>query len=111
MLPLAAPNNTRGGASHTHSCVVFIVVCDQVNRVDPAHQANKVDEVHEVHQVHEIDEVHQVKQLFHLFCLLFGDMGVSFCVVTGNDPKTKAAPNGVGANVTFLSFFVENKLF
>ena len=46
-----------------------IVVCDQVNQVDPVHQVNKVDEVHQVHQVdpvhqvNEIDEVHQVNQV------------------------------------------------
>ena len=35
----------------------LVVVCDQVNQVDPVHQVNKVDEVHQVHQV---DPVHQV---------------------------------------------------
>ena len=54
-----------------------IVVCDQVNQVDPVHQVNKVDEVHQVHQVdpvhqvNEIDEVHQVKQLFRVFVVCF----------------------------------------
>ena len=55
-----------------------IVVCDQVNQVDPVHQVNKVDEVHQVHQVdpvhqvNEIDEVHQVKQLVRFFCKYIG---------------------------------------
>ena len=65
-------NNTRGAREARPPCVVGapIVVCAQVNQVDPVHQVNKVDEVHQVHQVdpvhqvNEIDEVHQVKQLF-----------------------------------------------
>ena len=59
----------RGARFARPPCVVFIVVCDQVNQVDPVHQVNKVDEVHQVHQVdpvhqvNEIDEVHQVNQV------------------------------------------------
>ena len=38
-----------------------IVMCDQVNQVDPVHQVNKVDEVHQVDQV---DPVHQVNEIY-----------------------------------------------
>ena len=67
---LDCPDHTQQssirGARFAPHCVVFIVVCDQVNQVDPAHQVNKGDEVHQVdpvHQVNDIDEVRQVNQV------------------------------------------------
>ena len=69
LIDLITHNNRR--RSRASPCVVFAVVCDQVNQVDPVHQVNEVDEVHQlhqvdpVHQVDEVDEGHQVDPAAH----------------------------------------------
>ena len=49
---------TQGGCA-SRDPIVFLLLCDQVNQLDPVHQLNKVEEGHQVHQV---DLGHQVIQ-------------------------------------------------